>query len=293
MPRRSRRWSRRSARPRGRLRLARRGSRSRRSRLVHRHPHRPRAGPRDGARARRFRWSAFRPSSPSPRRCSASRGRGSSPRRSTPVTARSISSCSRRPAVRWAPPLRHAARMRARRSARGRRCWPATRPTLVAAEAHRAGLPYDLGAAADAPDIVAVARIGLALDPADDPARPLYVKPPDARPNPASRSPHVRLRRSPTPGLRPASTAPRSSGRSEPTRPRPAPACTPPASPIRGRPRRSTGSSASRSTWGRRRWIRPTARLQGFVLARPGGRRGGNPDHRGRSRSQDGASAGN
>ena len=56
---------------------------------------------------------------------------------------------------------------------------------LVAAEAHRAGLPYDLAAAAAAPDIAAVARIGLALDPAHNPARPLYVKPPDARPNPA------------------------------------------------------------------------------------------------------------
>ena len=56
---------------------------------------------------------------------------------------------------------------------------------LVAAEAHRAGLPYDLAAAGDAPDIVAVARLGLALDPGGNPARPLYVKPPDAHPNPA------------------------------------------------------------------------------------------------------------
>ena len=56
---------------------------------------------------------------------------------------------------------------------------------LVAAEAHRTGLPYELAAAAAAPDIVAVARLGLALDPAQNPARPLYVKPPDARPNPA------------------------------------------------------------------------------------------------------------
>ncbi len=56
---------------------------------------------------------------------------------------------------------------------------------LVAAEAHRAGLPYDLAVATDAPDIVAVARLGLALDPVQNPARPLYVKPPDARPNPA------------------------------------------------------------------------------------------------------------
>lgn len=56
---------------------------------------------------------------------------------------------------------------------------------LIAAEAHRSGLPYDLVGAAAAPDIVAIARIGLALDPAANPARPLYVKPPDARPNPA------------------------------------------------------------------------------------------------------------
>lgn len=55
----------------------------------------------------------------------------------------------------------------------------------LAAEAHRAGLPYDLQSSTDAPDIVAVARMGLALDPAANPARPLYIKPPDARPNPA------------------------------------------------------------------------------------------------------------
>jgi len=56
---------------------------------------------------------------------------------------------------------------------------------LLATEAHRSGLPYDLGNARDAPDIIAVGRMGLALDPAANPARPLYVKPPDARPNPA------------------------------------------------------------------------------------------------------------
>ena len=54
---------------------------------------------------------------------------------------------------------------------------------LLATEAHRSGLPYDLGGAAEAPDIVAVARLGLALDPPANPPRPLYVKPPDARPN--------------------------------------------------------------------------------------------------------------
>jgi tRNA threonylcarbamoyladenosine biosynthesis protein TsaB len=56
---------------------------------------------------------------------------------------------------------------------------------LVAGEAQRAGLPYDLDAARSAPDIVALAWIGLAVDPAISPARPVYVKPPDARPNAA------------------------------------------------------------------------------------------------------------
>ncbi len=54
---------------------------------------------------------------------------------------------------------------------------------LVAGEAQRAGLPYDLDAAGMAPDIVALARMGLAVDPSTSPPRPLYVKPPDARPN--------------------------------------------------------------------------------------------------------------
>jgi len=64
--------------------------------------------------------------------------------------------------------------------------------TLVATEAHRVGLPYDLGAATDTPDVVAVARLGLALDPVGNPARPLYIKPPDAKPNsvqPIARAP--------------------------------------------------------------------------------------------------------
>jgi len=62
----------------------------------------------------------------------------------------------------------------------------------LAAEAHRFGLPYELDSATDAPDIVAVARMGLALEPAANPARPLYIKPPDARPNlaePIARAP--------------------------------------------------------------------------------------------------------
>jgi tRNA threonylcarbamoyl adenosine modification protein YeaZ len=56
---------------------------------------------------------------------------------------------------------------------------------LVASEAQRAGLPYDLDVARVAPDIVALARMGLAVDPSKSPARPVYVKPPDARPNAA------------------------------------------------------------------------------------------------------------
>jgi tRNA threonylcarbamoyladenosine biosynthesis protein TsaB len=55
---------------------------------------------------------------------------------------------------------------------------------LVASEAQRAGLPYDLDARV-APDIVALARVGLAVDPSTSPARPVYVKPPDARPSAA------------------------------------------------------------------------------------------------------------
>ena len=57
--------------------------------------------------------------------------------------------------------------------------------TLVASEARRAGLPYDLDAARMAPDIVALARMGLAVDAAKSPGRPVYIKPPDARPNAA------------------------------------------------------------------------------------------------------------
>jgi tRNA threonylcarbamoyladenosine biosynthesis protein TsaB len=63
---------------------------------------------------------------------------------------------------------------------------------LVASEAQRAGLPYDLDAARAAPDIVALAWMGLAVDPSKNPARPIYVKPPDAQPSlaePIARAP--------------------------------------------------------------------------------------------------------
>ena len=53
---------------------------------------------------------------------------------------------------------------------------------LLAEEARRAGVDVDASAAAPYPDIVAIARIGLAADPAQWPARPLYVKAPDAAP---------------------------------------------------------------------------------------------------------------
>ena len=43
---------------------------------------------------------------------------------------------------------------------------------LIADEAQRAGLPYDLDAARNAPDIVALAWMGLAVDPATSPAAP-------------------------------------------------------------------------------------------------------------------------
>ena len=52
---------------------------------------------------------------------------------------------------------------------------------ILAAEARRAGLACKSYPAAY-PDIVAVARIALAADPAANPPRPLYIKPPDAKP---------------------------------------------------------------------------------------------------------------
>jgi len=50
------------------------------------------------------------------------------------------------------------------------------------AEAARIGLIFDAAGAIDVPDIVAVARIGIAADPSEASPRPLYVKPPDAKP---------------------------------------------------------------------------------------------------------------
>lgn len=50
-----------------------------------------------------------------------------------------------------------------------------------ALEAQRAGMACE-ATATPYPDIVAIARIGLACNPSDWPARPLYIKPPDAKP---------------------------------------------------------------------------------------------------------------
>jgi tRNA threonylcarbamoyladenosine biosynthesis protein TsaB len=53
---------------------------------------------------------------------------------------------------------------------------------LLAEEARRAGLDVDASGGSAYPDVVAIARIGLAADPGAWPARPFYVKPPDAHP---------------------------------------------------------------------------------------------------------------
>jgi tRNA threonylcarbamoyl adenosine modification protein YeaZ len=55
---------------------------------------------------------------------------------------------------------------------------------MVAEEAERTGLVFDDSEASAYPDIVSIARVGLAADPEAFPARPLYVKAPDAHPSP-------------------------------------------------------------------------------------------------------------
>jgi tRNA threonylcarbamoyladenosine biosynthesis protein TsaB len=58
---------------------------------------------------------------------------------------------------------------------------------IVAAEAHSAGMTVEICGDAVVPDIVYVARIGLLADPEVAPARPLYLKAPDAQPMDAQR----------------------------------------------------------------------------------------------------------
>jgi tRNA threonylcarbamoyl adenosine modification protein YeaZ len=52
---------------------------------------------------------------------------------------------------------------------------------LLALEAARVGLGVDLADDVDFPDILAVARIALTMDPRECPPRPLYIKSPDAQ----------------------------------------------------------------------------------------------------------------
>ena len=114
-----------------------------------------------------------------------SRGPESSPRRSTLATARSIFNCLRRPAARWgrpaairrgnacarSAPARRGSRATRLRSSPMRRTEPACLTTSTPRETRRTLSPWR----------------GWALPStlSTSPARPIYVKPPDARPNPA------------------------------------------------------------------------------------------------------------
>lgn len=53
---------------------------------------------------------------------------------------------------------------------------------MLEAEARASGVVANIVNSAAAPDIAFVARLGLAANPADAPARPLYLKAPDAKP---------------------------------------------------------------------------------------------------------------
>jgi len=53
---------------------------------------------------------------------------------------------------------------------------------MLAIEAWSAGIAAEVISSAPAPDIAFVARLGLLADPASAPARPLYLKAPDAKP---------------------------------------------------------------------------------------------------------------
>jgi len=58
--------------------------------------------------------------------------------------------------------------------------------SIIADETAKTGGDFDASQATPFPDIVAIARAGLALDPASAPPRPIYVKPPDAQPSQAA-----------------------------------------------------------------------------------------------------------
>ncbi len=60
---------------------------------------------------------------------------------------------------------------------------------ILAADAQALGLDARVVDAAPAPEIAWVARLGIAADPAESPARPLYLRAPDAKPQDQSRLP--------------------------------------------------------------------------------------------------------
>ncbi|KPQ10091.1 MAG: tRNA threonylcarbamoyladenosine biosynthesis protein TsaB [Saliniramus fredricksonii] len=59
--------------------------------------------------------------------------------------------------------------------------------SLIAAEAMQAGVSVSSAHAEDAPDILFVARLGMAADPAQALPKPFYLRAPDARPQDAAR----------------------------------------------------------------------------------------------------------
>ncbi len=62
---------------------------------------------------------------------------------------------------------------------------------LLRAEAARLGVEIAIVSASAAPDIVAVARLGLAAKPENAPARPIYLKAPDVKPSVSQAVPHI------------------------------------------------------------------------------------------------------
>jgi hypothetical protein len=60
---------------------------------------------------------------------------------------------------------------------------------MLAIEASSAHLAAEVVGDTSAPDIAYVAKLGLLADPATAPPRPLYLKPPDIRPQEASHVP--------------------------------------------------------------------------------------------------------
>jgi tRNA threonylcarbamoyladenosine biosynthesis protein TsaB len=74
---------------------------------------------------------------------------------------------------------------------------------MLAIEAWSMGLQAEVVGDRLAPDIAYVARLGLAADPASAPARPLYLKAPDAKPQQAPEIERVEQGEAETPGLPP------------------------------------------------------------------------------------------